>query len=224
MNNRGAEGSGLKGLEFMRTPTPRLIRASADSSAEFLSADKSAGHASGFDWAIIDELGLMTERDRELIAGMRTSTSARDGRMIALSIRSESPMLEEMIERRDLPTCSVHLYAPDADQGGDVDITDPAIWAEGNPGLRVGIKSADYMQAEVARVLATPSDLGSFLAYDLNLPQSPTREMIFSPTDLVGCQVDELPAREGPCWIGLDWWGGDFWHRSSSSLAHHWAV
>ena len=28
--------------------------------------------------------------------------------------------------------------------------------------------------------------------------------MIFSPTDLVGCQVDELPAKEGPCWIGLD--------------------
>ena len=199
-----AEGSGLKGLEFMRTPAPGLIRASADSSAEFLSADKSAGHASGFDWAIIDELGLMTERDRELIAGMRTSTSARDGRMIALSIRGESPMLEEMIERRDLPTCSVHLYAPDADQGDDVDIADPAIWAEGNPGLRVRIKSADYMQAEAARVLATPSDLGSFLAYDLNLPQAPSREMIFSPTDLVGCQVDELPAREGPCWIGLD--------------------
>ena len=28
--------------------------------------------------------------------------------------------------------------------------------------------------------------------------------MIFSPTDLVGCHVDELPAREGPCWVGLD--------------------
>ena len=113
-------------------------------------------------------------------------------------------MLEEMIERRDLPTCSVHLYAPDADKGDDVDIADPAIWAEGNPGLRMGIKSVDYMEAEAARVLATPSDLGSFLAYDLNLPQAPSREMIFSPTDLVGCQVDELPAREGPCWIGLD--------------------
>ena len=57
----------------------------------------------GFDWAIIDELGLMTERDRELIAGMRTSTSARDGRLIALSIRGESPMLEEMLERRGAP-------------------------------------------------------------------------------------------------------------------------
>ena len=199
-----AEASGLKGLEFMRTPAPGLIRASADSSAEFLSADKSAGHASGFDWAIIDELGLMTERDRELIAGMRTSTSARNGRLIALSIRGDSPMLEEMIERRDLPTCSVHLFAPDAHQGDDVDVADPAIWAAGNPGLRVGIKSGTYMEAEAARVLATPSDLGSFLAYDLNLPQAPSREMIFSPTDLVGCQVDVLPDREGPCFVGLD--------------------
>ena len=199
-----AEASGLKGLEFMRTPTPGLIRGPADSSAEFLSADKSAGHASGFDWAIIDELGLMTERDRELIAGMRTSTSARDGRLIALSIRGQSPMLEEMIERRELPTCSVHLYAPDAGQGAAIDVTDPAIWAAGNPGLAMGIKSTDYMTAEAARVLATPSDLGSFLSYDLNLPQAPAREMIFSPSDLVGCQVDVLPDRGGPCYIGLD--------------------
>ena len=196
-----AEASGLKGLEFMRTPAPGLIR-TGSGSAEFLSADRSAGHASGFDWAIIDELGLMTERDRELIAGMRTSTSARDGRLIALSIRGESPMLEEMVERRDLPTCSVHLYAPDA--GDDVDVAAPAIWAAGNPGLRVGIKSVTYMEAEAARVLATPSDLGSFLAFDLNLPQAPSREMIFAPTDLVGCQVEVLPDRLGPCFVGLD--------------------
>ena len=43
-----AEASGLKGLEFMRTPAPGLIRTGSGSSAEFLSADKSAGHASGF--------------------------------------------------------------------------------------------------------------------------------------------------------------------------------
>ena len=104
-----AEASNLEGLEFMRTPAPGMIRAPAGSTAEFLSADKSAGHASGFDWSIVDELGLMGERDRPLIAGMRSATSARNGKLIALSIRGESPMLEEMLERRDLPTCAVHL-------------------------------------------------------------------------------------------------------------------
>ena len=187
-----AEASEVPGLEFLRTPSPGMIRTPEGSTAEYLSADKSAGHASGFDYVIVDELGLMTERDRALIAGMRSSTSARGRRLIALSIRGESPMLEEMIERRDLPTCVVHLYAPTIPETGDVDITDPAIWAAGNPGLEIGIKQAEYMAAEAARVMATPSDLSSFLAFDLNLSQSPTREMIFAPSDLTACFTDTL--------------------------------
>ena len=199
-----AEASGLEGLEFLRTPSPGMIRGPAGSTADFLSADKSAGHSSGFDWSIVDELGLMGERERPLIAGMRSATSARNGKLIALSIRGESPMLEEMIERRELPTCSVHLYAPDVVQGAAVDIQDRKIWAAGNPGLATGIKAWEYMTAESARVMVTPTDLSSFLAFDLNLPQAPTREMIFAPSDLTACVVDELPERSGPCYLGLD--------------------
>ena len=199
-----AEASNLGGLDFMKTPAPGMIRGPGETTAEFLSADKSSGHASGFDWSIVDELGLMTERDRPLIAGMRSATSARNGKLLALSIRGESPMLEEMIERRDLPQTAVHLHSPPE---GDVDIHDPQVWALGNPGLAIGIKSMDYMAAEAARVTATPSDLSSFLAYDLNLPQSPTREMICAPEDLKACWVEELPPRAGTAWIGLDFGG-----------------
>ncbi len=199
-----AEASGLEGLQFLRTPAPGLIRGPAGSTAEFLSADKSAGHSSGFDWSVIDELGLMTERDRPLIAGMRSATSARNGKLIALSIRGESPMLEEMIDRRELATCAVHHYAPDVIEGADVDIHDRKIWAAGNPGLAAGIKSEAYMVAESARVAVTPMDLNSFLAFDLNLPQKPGREMIFAPSDLTACVVDELPERAGPCYVGID--------------------
>ena len=46
-----AEASDLEGLDFMRTPAPGLIRGPLGSTAEFLSADKSAGHSSGFDWS-----------------------------------------------------------------------------------------------------------------------------------------------------------------------------
>ena len=46
-----AEASGLEGLDFLRTPAPGLIRGPAGATAEFLSADKSAGHSSGFDWS-----------------------------------------------------------------------------------------------------------------------------------------------------------------------------
>ena len=214
-----AEASGLEGLEFLRTPAPGLIRGPEGATAEFLSADKSAGHASGFDWSVIDELGLMTERERPLIAGMRSATSARNGKLIALSIRGESPMLEEMLDRRDLPTCAVHLWAPDVIQGAAVDIHDRKIWAAGNPGLAVGIKALDYMAAEAARIEVTPMDLNSYLAFDLNLPQAPTREMIFAPSDLTACFTEELPERSGPCYFGPRFWGGNECHRSLHNLA-----
>ena len=199
-----AEASELPGVEFMKTPSPGMIRTDNGSTAEFLSADKHAGHASGFDLVLIDELGLMTERDRDLIAGMRSSTSARGGRLIGLSIRGESPMLEELLDRADMPTCVVHHYAPEIAPGGDVDIHDPAVWALGNPGIALGIKQAAYMAAEAARVERTPTDLASFKAFDLNLPGSPTRETIFSVADLRANYVDALPDRAGRCWLGLD--------------------
>ena len=197
-----AEASNLEGLDFLRTPAPGLIRGPGGSVAEFLSADKSAGHASGFDWSIVDALGLMGERDRDLIAGMRSATSARNGKLIALASGAKVRVLEETIERRELPTCAVHLYAPDVVQGADVDVYDRAIWAQGNPGLEVGIKSLAYMEAESQRVAVTPTDLNAFLAFDLNLPQSPTREMIFAPADLTACFVEDLPG--GP---GIATWG-----------------
>ena len=60
------------------------------------------------------------------------------------------------------------------------------------------------MRDEARRVIATPSDQASFRAYDLNLPQSPSREMIFAPADLAACNVRELPQRDGPVVVGLD--------------------
>ena len=146
----------------------------------------------------------MTERDRPLIAGMRSSTSAKGGRLIALSIRGESPLLEEMLDRSELAQTVIHLYAPTLPENGAVDIHSPEVWAAGNPGLACGIKQVEHLRTEAIRVTATPSDLASFLAYELNLPQKPGREMIFAPADLAGCWVDTLPERAGPCSLGLD--------------------
>ena len=60
------------------------------------------------------------------------------------------------------------------------------------------------MEDEANRVEATPSDRATFLSLDLNLPQAPTREMIFTLSDYQGCVVDELPERQGPVVVGLD--------------------
>lgn len=61
-----AEASNLAGLRFLRSPAPGRVE-SRTGTVDILSADKSAGHASGFDESIVDELGLLHERDRELV-------------------------------------------------------------------------------------------------------------------------------------------------------------
>lgn len=196
-----AVASKLGGLRFLRSPAPGRVE-SATGTLDILSADRSAGHASGFDESVIDELGLLKERDRELVNGMRSAVSARDGRFVALSIMGDAPFTREMVSRwrGGDPGIAVHLYqAPE-----DCDLDDPADWAAANPGLAVGIKSIDYMRDEARRVIATPSDAPSFRAYDLNLPQDPSREMVLAPADLRACFVDDLPPREGPCVLGID--------------------
>ena len=194
-----AEASGLEGLKFLRSPAPGRVE-SATGTLDILSADRSAGHASGFDEAIVDELGLLSERDRELVNGMRSSTSARDGRFIALSIHGDAPFTAEMIERRGDPGCAVHLYQP----AEDCALDDEAAWHAANPGIACGIKSLAYMRDEARRVLSTPTDQASFRAFDLNQPQDPGREMLCSPQDLKACFLEDLPARAGQVVVGID--------------------
>ena len=210
-----ATASHLTGLRFMRSPAPGRVT-SATGSVDILSADKSSGHASGFDDAIVDEIGLLAERDRALVNGLRTSTSAKDGRFLAISILGDSPFPVEMIGRQADPATVVHVYqAPD-----DCMLDDPSAWHAANPGLREGIKSLEYMRDEARRVLLTPSDQAHFRAFDLNQPQSPSREMICSVTDWHGCvvPVEDLPPRDGRCVIGFDLGGSS----SMSALVSLW--
>ena len=195
-----AKASGLVGLEFWRSPSPGRVTSSTGE-LTILSADKSAGHAAGFDDAIVDELGLLAERDRPLVNGMKSSTSARNGRFLALSIRGDAPFTAEMIEAADDESVAVHLYeAPE-----DCDIEDESAWHAANPGIREGIKSMSYMRDRARLAARNPADAADFMAHDLNLPQSPGREMICTVADwkqVVG--VEQEPERRGPVVVGLD--------------------
>ena len=143
---------------------------------------------------------LFQERDRALVAGMRSSTSAKDGRFIALSIQGAAPFTKELIDRADDPAVAVHLYrAPD---GAALD--DPDAWAAANPGIAAGIKSAAYMADEARRVLVTPADQASFRAFDLNQPQAPGRETVCTVADWEALLTGEPPARSGACMVGFD--------------------
>ena len=113
-----AEASELTHLRFLKAP--RMVEGPYGT-VDFMSADKASGHASGFTWAVVDELGLLEERSRALVSGMRSSTSARKGgKFFSMSFRGNSPMLEEMLERADDPAVVIHAYlAPDDARADD---------------------------------------------------------------------------------------------------------
>ena len=199
-----AEASGLD-VRVRRAPYPGKIE-SATGSLEVLSSDRTAGHSSSFDLVIVDETGLRPERARELLAGLRSSVSAKNGRVVHISVRGDSPLFAEVLSN---PATVAHVY--EAPAGAAID--DESAWAAANPGLET-IKSRAYMRAEVERIRGAPADEPSFRAFDLNQNLDPTREMILSPDDLRACFVDDPPPRSGPAFLGFD-----FGEATSSTAA-----
>lgn len=192
-----AEASGLEGLRVRRSPYPGSIEGAGGQTFETLSADRSAGHASGFDLVLFDETGLTQERDRELLAGLRSSISARAGRVIHLSVRGASPLYREILEN---PATVAHVYAaPD-----DCALDDRGAWAAANPGLGT-IKQLSYMENEVERLKAVPSDENTFRAFDLNQKLDPSQTMICKPDDLRACFGE--PDFSGRVVVGFDFGG-----------------
>ena len=191
-----AEASGLEGITVRKSPYPGSIEGAGGQTFETLSADRGAGHASGFDLVLIDETGLFPERQRELLAGLRSSVSARAGRIVHLSIKGDSPLYREIL---DNPATVKHVYAA----ANDCAIDDRGAWFMANPGLGT-IKMVSYMEAEAERVANVPADEPSFRAFDLNLPHDPSREMVCSVADLKACFREAPPEPSGPCYLGFD--------------------
>ena len=187
-------------VDFRVTPQPGMCRGADDTRVDFLAADRATGHGSGADIALLDEAGLMPEKSRDLWNAMISSVSGRDGRLIAISIKGDSPMFAELEARKSLVSTHWTEYAADPLLPLDSD----KAWKQANPGLKTGIKSRQYMADMAARALASPANQAAFRAYDLNLPQSPSREVICTVHDWKQCLVDELPPRSGYCYVGLD--------------------
>ena len=205
-----AEASGLEGLRFMRSPAPGRVEAPGGT-VEILAADESSGHASGFDDAIVDELGLLEERHRALVNGMVSATSAKNGRFLSISIQGAAPFTRELIEQRNAPGIVVHHYA--APDGCDLDDLDA--WRAANPGLGT-IKSMDYMRQQAADALAIPANQSFFRAHDLNQPVAPDQQTIIPLSDWLACEGQA--ERRGPVVIGLDLGGT----RSMCALVAYW--
>ena len=192
-----ATASGIEDVRFLKVPK-RMV--SWWGTTEFLSADKSAGHAAGYDIALIDELGLFDEKGRALAAGMLSSTSARDGRLLAISILGNSPLTAELVQRRDDPAVVAHVYQAPAGCALD----DESAWRAANPGILEGIKSADYMADMSRRAAALPSEQANFRSFDLNQPGAVGVDAVVPLSSWEAVERQPKPERAGPCYIGVD--------------------
>ena len=208
------KASELDGVEILRTPTPGLATGRNGSRLQFLAADKATGHAVGADLVIIDEAGLLEENKRPLWNACYSSTSARDGRVICISIQGHGPMFKALKGRRGHRAVAWHEYS--CEEG--CDLLDPAEWHKGNPGLESGIKSLAYMQDAAERAAESPQDAQAFRTYDLNSPGNPSADVIVDVADWRRCVVEELPDAAGPCYVGLDIGGA----RSFTGAAAYW--
>lgn len=208
------KASELEGVEILRTPTPGRATGRNGARLQFLAADKATGHAVGSDLVIIDEAGLLEENKRPLWNACYSSTSARDGRVICISIMGHGPMFKALQGRRSDDAVVWHEYS--CEEG--CDMTDPEEWHKGNPGLASGIKSLSYMQDAAARAAGSPQDALAFRTYDLNSPGNPSADVIVDVADWQRCVGDELPPATGPCYVGLDIGGA----RSFTGAAAYW--
>ena len=166
----------------------------------FLSGAGNSGNSAGSDVSVIDEIGLLEERDRALVAAMTTATAGRDGRLLAISIRGSSPFMEEAKERaKTLP--SVHYVEYAGTPGAALD--DEQNWYQANPGLGT-IKSLTGFRAQAEAAMLTPADQNGFRALHLNERLNPNQETIVTVDQWKECLVEELPPRQGRCVVGWD--------------------
>ena len=206
-----AEAAMLPGVRVVH----REVSGPRGGSASILAATDSAGHASGFDLAVLDELGLFRERRRELVEGMLSSVSARDGRSLALSIHGDGPFVPELIERGRQGAACVHLHQAPAGCALD----DRAAWAMANPGLEVGIKSLDYMADMARRASLSGESESYFRLHDLNQAVRAGRKLLLvSLEEWKRIEVDQLPPRAGRCFLGVDLGGS----RSLTYAVAYW--
>lgn len=195
-----AEASGLEGLKFYQSPK-RVV--SRFGEVEFLSSDKNSGASLSLDIGVMDEIGKYRDRDDELVASLRSSTSAKDGRILSMSIVGDSPFVVDLIERHKQGDESLALFLHQP-SNLECAVDDRQAWMEGNPGIEANIKSLAHMirQSESAKIVI--SDQGNFRELEMNLPGSTSDEQIVSPADWRKCLSDSPPARSESCVIGFD--------------------
>ncbi len=192
----------VSGLQVHRrlSPPPGRLTGENGATVDFLAADRAGAHAMGADLAVVDEAGLLQERDRPLWDSVVSCLGGRNGRLLCISIQGRGPMFAEMKARRKDPAVVYHEYAAEPED----DPASEATWHKANPGLKSGVKSIEHMRRAARRALGAPEAMPGFLSYELNMPTDPAMQTIVSVDEWLPLYEAEVPERDDDVTIGVD--------------------
>ena len=164
----------------------------------FSTGNMKQGHGADLDLAVIDEAGLLSAGQAELINAFYDALASKDGQLVLTGTRGDSPEYNRLIAKPDKRT-HVTLYGADLND----DASDPKVWAKANPGLGE-IKSKRFLQDAYEKAEQGGS-LTSFKAWHLNMPLSASRELLIEYTTLQKAYQEDARFLDGePVFIGLD--------------------
>lgn len=184
-------------LKRRADPKPGMLFV-ADTTLILSTGTRAQGHGADLDLAVIDEGGLITRNQSELITGFFDALAAKDGQLVLTGTRGDSPEYNRLIDEPDKRT-HVTLHAAEKED----DASDPAVWHKANPGLGT-IKSERFMQDAHAKAEAGGS-MAEFQAWHLNVPLTPGRELLIEYDTLKMAYCDDpQPIPGEPVHIGID--------------------
>ena len=185
--------------EISRRVDPKPGRIEIGDAVLWLSTGtRNSTHGLSISLGIIDEMGLVSHNQGELVAGPYDSLAVKNGQLILAGTRGDSPVFADMIERPDNRT-HVTLHAAEKDD----DPSDPAVWRKANPGLG-SIKPVRVMRDAFEKAHASGS-MTEFCAWSLNMPLTPGRELLLDYETLHKSYRDDVQPIPGEaCFIGID--------------------
>lgn len=159
---------------------------------------RSQGHGADLDLAVIDEGGLLENKQSELVQGFLDALSGKNGQLILTGTRGDSKYYNDLIDRPDKRTY-VCLYGAAKDD----DPTDPKVWDKANPDGGK-IKPRRFLK-DAYEAAEHSGSLREFEAWQLNKPLSPTRELLIDYDVLAkSYRPDAEPIPGEPVHVGID--------------------
>ena len=181
-----------------------------------LSSDRAGGLAKSLDIVVCDELAYWHPNKAEkLFNALRTAAAKRaNSKLLAISTQGDPEGADNQLERLKKSADVVHVYAADEK---DDPASDKAIKAA-NPGIGT-ILPWDGIRKMRDEALKDPASMRGWKAFHLNLPtMDVSSDPLLSPEQWKSTLVEELPAKQGQCYAGLDLGGAE----SMTGLVLYW--